>query len=514
MLSSVAVGNIKKVTLIGFFALITGAYFYAAVLRSSVNHLWMDEILAVSTARNSSLAGIWAEIWNGTDFSPPTYHILLHYFVKAIGVDNLLVWRIPSIVAVYGSAVCIYALVRKRLSSFVALLAFGIILNSGLFDYAVQARPYGLLTLGLASSLLLWDRFQDTRLPKTLSLMLWLILSTCISLHFYGFVEVATIGIAETVWLISRRQFRWGIWLPLIFTIPVQAAWYPLASHLAIFTAGDSMSAYYYGKPTLRRLCYAMYEVILGGKTGVLLLLAVSVLLAGADMLENSPLRKILNEDLSRREGRKFALSELEIIILALFLLPLVAFWLSFFVTRSFNIRYTITAALFSGIAFAHVLDKLPSRRAVALALIPIIFVTLINRSEGPNLVADVLTTLKTLNPPLPVVIGEGLLYIELMEAADAKTRPTLFYLKKPPDSVSPDPTDENEVKRLKTFHPEYQVSEQQDFLSANPRFYVITRDYTVDTTTPSLKQKGLIKNPLTEVNGIVVFRAESTVNN
>jgi hypothetical protein len=504
--------SVKLLALIGCFSLISATYFFAAITRSSVNHLWMDEISTELIAKQSSLAGIWSAIWNGLEFSPPTYHILLHYFIKAVGTgDDLLIWRIPSIVAIYCAALCVYALVRHRLNPFVALLAFGIVLDSELFEQAVQVRQYGLLTLGLAASFLLWYEFQDTRFPKTYSFTLWFILSGCLSLHFYGTIEVAAIGVAEVIWWISRKQFRLGIWLPLIFTIPIEAALFPLASHLATFNTADTMAANYYGKPTLFNFTHALFDIILGGKIGTVLLFTALALSGIAYALQCSTLRHLVHEDMPERDNPNFSLDRLEIVILALCTLPFITFALAFFVTKSFAGRYAIPAALISGIAAAYILNKLPSRRVVALALIPFILGTLIIRSHEPDPITDVLTALATPRQPLPVVIGEGRLYVELMEAVDAKTRLTLVYLLNPPDSISPDPTNENIVKRLTPFVPEYRVSKQVEFLSTNPRFYVLSRlNFSTDTTTPSLIKKGLIGGPLDIVQDTILFYAGS----
>jgi hypothetical protein len=75
---------------------------------------------------------------------------------------------------------------------------------------------------------------------------------------------------------------------------------------------------------------------------------------------------------------------------------------------------------------------------------------------------------------------------------------------------LSPDPTNENQVIRLATFHPEYRVSEQKAFLDGNSNFYELYRpDMTTDTTTPALKEKGFLIDPLDAENGILLFRAE-----
>jgi hypothetical protein len=467
----------------------------------------MDEVLAVSAARQPSLSRVWDAIWAGTDFSPPTYHFLLHGFVQAAGAaDGHLVWRLPSILAVYGAALCTCLLLLKsQLSRLAAVLAFGIVLAFGLFDYAIQARQYALLTLGLALALLLWSDIDDTHVGKVRAFCLWLVLAACLCLHFYGVIEVAAIGTAELVYWISRKRFRIAVWMALLLTLPVEAALYPLASHLAKFNAGDNLASGYYAKPAIGGFLDAVFDIIGGGGLGTLLLLLAFLVIGIAYLLERSNLRSPAAESIQPRPVAQ--LSKIEIVIICLCILPLITFAFSLFVTGSFSSRYMAAGALLPAIAAPYMLDGLPSRRFVALALVPLIVGILILRSHAPDPVADVLTVLQKHRPAFPIVVGEGLLYIELMEAADPNTKPELVYLKRPAGSPSPDPTNENLVTRLATFHPEYRVSEQNAFLESNANFYELYRPgISTDTTTPSLIEKGRLGGPLDAERGILLF--------
>jgi hypothetical protein len=503
-------GSSEHITLIGSLAVLSIAYLFAATALSTANYFRMDEVLAVSAARQPSLSGVWQAIWTGTDFSPPTFHFLLHGLVQAVGgADGHLVWRLPSILAVYGAAVCTYwLLVKSQVSRSVAMLAFGIVLAFDLFDFAIQVRQYALLALGLAAALLLWSGMDDTRSRKIQACGLWLVLTACLCLHFYGVIAVAVIGTAELVYWISRRRLRIAVWLALLLTAPVEAALYPLASHLAQFNAGDNLATGFYARPSTGLFLQAMFEVVGGSGFGTLVLLAAFLLVGIAYLLERSGVRLPMTAKpvLARQAA---GLSELEIVIIALCLLPVITFAFSLFVTKSFNARYMAAGALLPAIAAAYMLDRLPPRRFVALALVPLIVGVLILRLQAPDHVVQALAVLQKPRPPAPVVVGEGLLYIELMEAADAGTRSHLVYLKRPEGSVSPDPTNENEVIRLATFLPDYRISEASAFLKDNARFYVLARpDETTDTTTPALIEKGVLGSLLDSENGVLLFRS------
>ena len=206
---------------------------------------------------------------------------------------------------------------------------------------------------------------------------------------------------------------------------------------------------------------------------------------------------------------RAVRLSRLGIVVIALCLLPFITFAFSLLVTKSFNARYMVGAALLPAIAAPYLLNRSPVRRTVAIVLIPVLVVILIQRARAPDYIGEALTVLQKAAPPLPIVVGEGLLYVELMEAADPSTRSRLVYLLRQQGSVSPDPTNENLVTRMAAFHPDYRVSAPREFLKDNAAFYELYRpNGSTDTTTPALIEKGILGPPLDAENGIMLFRA------
>jgi hypothetical protein len=497
-----------RALVIGTFAVVSAAYFYATISRALGDHLWMDEVLAITAARQPTLSGVWQAILSGTDFSPPTYHFLLHGFITALGAEQYrLLWRLPSILALYGAACCIFLLLLGfRLGRAAAVLGFAMVLASGLFEYAIQVRQYALLALGLAAALLIWSGIGETRPAKVRACCLWLVLSACLCLHFYGFVQVAAIGTAELAYAISHRRVRVAVWSALLLTVPVEIALYPLASHLATFNDADNLAPGYYAKPTLDAFLRAGRNIIVGGAFGVpLLLAAVLMIVAGQ-------LRRRFDPPATRSTPPGAGLSRLEMMMIALCALPFTTFAFSLFVTKSFSSRYMASAALLPAILIPYMLDRLPWRRTASLALVALVMAVLYMRAQ-PAIggIADTLAVLQKAKPPLPIVVGEGLLYIELMEAAEPSLRPRLVYLTRPAGSFSPDPSNENAVVRLAGLRPEFQVSDVNAFLSAHRSFYVVTRPrLSIDTTTPLLAERGLLEGPLVVEDYIQLFRSRA----
>jgi hypothetical protein len=204
--------------------------------------------------------------------------------------------------------------------------------------------------------------------------------------------------------------------------------------------------------------------------------------------------------------------SELHFVIIALAILPITAFAFSFFVTKSFSSRYMASAALLPAIVIPCVMDRLPWRRTAFLAHVALIVAILSLRTlAAGHPIADVLAVLEKAEPPLPIVVGEGMLYIELMEAAEPSMRSRLIYLTRPEGSISPDPTNENAIIRLAGLRSDYQVEDANAFLGVHENFYALARPKkSTDTTTPLLAEKGLLGLPLYAGNRIQLFRASA----
>lgn len=504
--------HVEQRLVVASLLLMSCAYLYATISRSVADHLWMDEIFAVTAARQVSLHQVWNVIWAGTDYSPPTYHFLLHGIAKTVGDGaGRLIWRVPSIAAVYAAAWCTYIrVVRSGISRLSAVVAFGLVLSLALFEFAVQARQYALLAFCLSLALLIWSDIKDTRGDRAKAYCLWFVLAVALCLHFYGLVLVGTIAVAELIYGISRRRLRVAVWMALLLTAPVQIAWYPLAAHLAAFNHGDALAPAFYAKPTLDRFLRAVFDVINGGTFGLLLLLCGLATFGLAHFLKRSVQRPPLGRK-SISQDTFFLLSTIEIVMISLCLLPLTTFAFSFLVTNSFSERYITVAALFPAIATAYVLDKMELRRTIALVLIPLITGITLIQWRAPDHIADALALARSATRQVPIVVGEALLYIEVMQAADADTRANLVYLTRPEGVTSPDPTNENELIRLAPFHPEYRVSDQSAFLKSNPNFYVLQRPKkTTDTTSPSLAEAGMLRNIVGSKRGVLLVRASS----
>ncbi len=469
-----SVGNSPwaKSAWIAALTLLSAAYFYSAISVSAARNLRMDEVLVITTVVQPSWEEVWKVVWAGSDVSPPGYHYLLHGMAQLTGIwDSPFFWRIPSVLAFYGTGICTLAIALRYMSPFVSLAVVGLIFVSDLHGFSDEIRPYALLAFGYAAAFLLWDRYAQTQRRGLSAFAIWFIAAFCLSMHFYGFVLPAALGMAEVLWLITRRQFRWGIWDALVATIPVEALWWPLGRHLATFVADENTARAYYARPTLPFFKEALTNVAFEGRYGYGLFLTVVLVIGTLSVLRWLFPRRVAAE-IRQEPYRLPLLSPLVIVILVTTPIPFLVFAFSYYVSGSFCERFLLEACIGYALAAGFILEHLPFRREAALALTVVCSWLLFNQPPDERPLS---ARLDLLPPSSPVVVADGRDYLDLYEVSDAQTRKSLFFLFNPPDFRSPDPTYENILKRMAPFLPGSQIQGMNQFLQAHPDFYVLS---------------------------------------
>lgn len=447
-------------------AAISAVYFYVALTRGGHDPLWMDEVLAVTAARQPGFSGVWHAIWVGTDFSPPLFHFLLHCLPASPIAE-----RVVSILALYGAACCVAALAHAERPGALCLVAFVATLASPLFFFAIQVREYAALAFLLALSLLAWSRLTDGAPRPGRLAGLWLILALSISLHFYGVLSVLVVAVCEILRTWDRREMRWRVWGMLLALAPVALAWVPLARHLSLLNAADQQGMAYYARPTWPRLAGAVAVLLFGTPAAALSWAGLAI---GAGIFRLSGRRKPSSSPGGGPPARRPRIPNAGIVCLALFALPLGAFILARWGTGAFSLRYASGLALLPGLMFALLPPDLPHERILVRVLLPVLCVSLFFLVRTPSFLGAELTLLHEARLPLPVVVADGRNYIEIVEAASEPVRSRLVFLATPPGEASPDPTNENALRRLASLAPRFQVAAVDRFVAGHPCFYLL----------------------------------------
>lgn len=457
------------------------AYAVCTVRAALGSPYWMDEVLAVWTARLPTAPAVWGALSKGAEFSPPLFHLLLQK-IQQLGGHGRLAMRTPSILAVYVVAVSAFVLVRRRKPAMLAALAFSFCLASGLVDYAVQARQYALVSAGFALAVVLWDGIEARRTAWPSAVGILVLLAAAIGLHFYAVLLAGTLGLVELAWSLKHRRLRWPVLIAIALAGLSILAWLPILAHVSAFNRGDTSAPAYYARPTLEKL-FDAYIGILAGHESVLIspLLVFSIAAVAAFVMSFRMRWRLLDFDL---------------IAFAACGIPVIVYAFAALVSHTFNERYAVAAALGFALLLARCAAVLPAPRWTVPGLILLLLASMAfplrTASLADDLRGDAALADRAPND-LPIVTGNGLRFLELSENARPETAARLVYLTAPREADLGDPTNEHQVERWKTINPGLAVEPAQAFFAAH-RTFLIFRDPEAAAEAPSLFDKRAAK--------------------
>jgi hypothetical protein len=111
---------------------------------ASRKHLWWDEIGAFYVATSPSIGAMWRALSSGIDWQTPTYYLPLHYLCMWFGPSEI-VMRLIAIVPYWLATLVLYFTVARRTAPVYGFIAMLFPSVTGAFNYAFEARPYGLV---------------------------------------------------------------------------------------------------------------------------------------------------------------------------------------------------------------------------------------------------------------------------------------------------------------------------------------------------------------------------------
>jgi hypothetical protein len=204
--------------------LVAGA---SSVLRAAQRPFWYDEIYTFVLSRLDSFTSVWSALQDAVDTNPPFYYAIAR-LSSNLPLPAEVSLRLPSTLGFIVFLVCVYFLVRPIAGPVAALIGVLVPLSTPLYDlYAIEARPYALLSASLALALFGWQR-SDRR---GFALVFACAITAMMSLHYYAIFLLAGIVAGEAIVSLQRRVLRPQVWLgiavgmvPLIVTWPLLQA--------------------------------------------------------------------------------------------------------------------------------------------------------------------------------------------------------------------------------------------------------------------------------------------------
>lgn len=452
-------------------------YFASAALRAARDPLWYDELLTFHAASLlPSVRALWAFLKPGLENNPPLSFILAAASQALFG-PNEFALRLPSIVAFWIMALCLYTFLRRRLPWPFALAGMLLPFLMGAARYSHEARPYALLLALAAIALVAWQTAaaeparHRTRRLALVSLALALAAALCTQPLAVTLVLPFLAGeIARTI---ARKRVDWPVWCAFAAAAPALLVLWGLRT-------GGATNAHSRFTGTFLGHVYASYRDILG--------LAIAPLLVAGVLMFLMRAPNPAPTGTPPRPAPRLRPWELAA-LLGFALIPLVAVPVSSLGGHYWT-RYALPCAIgLAGLAAAF-FSRIAARSlhaGTALVLILAAFFA-IGRflpegmlTDGGVLLAnssrEIQSALEQIPPDEPIAIGPLMTFVELEHYSSPALASRLYYLTAPEANAAIDGDTAFEFKGplLAQYFPfRAHFADYRAFLATHKRFYVV----------------------------------------
>ncbi len=410
--------NTERAAFLGLLALI--AYVAVRGLFGALSKaFWYDEICTWAMAQQPSVAALWKALGHAADGNPPGLY-LIERAVSQLVSNDLVAYRIPSILGFCCVVLCVFVFVRRRSGGMLALACAAIPLATTLYGFTAEARPYSLVVACISIALVCYQRAPA---------VWWMVLmasslALAQSLHYYAMFAFVPFGAAEAALLLKTRRIRWGVWLVLASGLVPLAAFWPLLSRF-----GSVMGSHFWSKPSLEGILESYGEFLrlptpLGVAAFATLALAVVI---------------VWFKDWNRevlQPADQIPFHEY-VLVLTLIGLPFVGFVVTRLAHGGMNSRYVLSAVLGIPLAAGCVLPRLERQILMVLAVFLGLSLALQEMSfwrSHPGKAGSPVDSVESLvnstgRSDLPVVISAGILYLPIAHYASPEWRKRLFVI-------------------------------------------------------------------------------------
>lgn len=339
--------------------LISILYFAAALALAHVKPFWNDELYTFYIARRPGMRGVWDALLTGAEQLPPLFYAITKASIGIFGYTHIGM-RLPEILGFWLMSLSLYGVALRFASAPYAILATVFPLLTGAFDYAYEARPYGLV-LGFCGCAL-WCWFEATGgSRRSLAVVgLAVSLAAALSCHYYAILAFLPLMAGEAVRSWQRRRLD----PPVLIAFVVSLA--PLVVFFPLIRAAHSYAATFWAKPHWGSIIDFYQGALYPSE---LLLFAVPLALV-VHVLVNS-------EIVGASAGRSpISLSGL-VIVTGFALLPVAAVILGKTITHAYTDRYALIAVIGLTCVLVWALSRLASDGAIPALLLIVLGVGL-----------------------------------------------------------------------------------------------------------------------------------------
>jgi Dolichyl-phosphate-mannose-protein mannosyltransferase len=398
-------------------------YLASTCLVASQKLLWNDELFTFYIARVPNIHDIWSLLLTGGEQIPPVFHIITRISLLLFGVNELTI-RLPEVVGFWVMSLCLFRFVSNRCSSLHGFAAMLFPLVTAAYNYAYEARPYGIV-LGFGGlSLVCWQSVGDGH-HRTLSLTgLALSLAAAVSSHYYAVLLFFPLAVGEVTRSLSRRRLDPPVWVAFGFAMT------PLLLFLPLIQAAKTYSAHFSGQPHWGEILDCYYWLLTPALLPLVGLLILSAVYSTTHAVSPN----------SQNEEPRSAPAFYEVTAaLGFTAIPVVAVILAMLVTGAFTVRYVLPSVIGFSILFAFAAYRLLDGRAIIGASLVVLLCSAFVMGEVRNfrrLVEASLDQAKTYEflrsdseSKLPIVASDLHAFMQLAHYAPRDVASRLVYL-------------------------------------------------------------------------------------
>lgn len=253
----------------------------ATIPHAATRPFWYDELFTVELSDLPRFSLILDALSDGVDAQPPVLYIATRAARSAFGTSELAT-RAPALAGVALLAACLFWFVSRRTSPLWGAVTVLMMMASGAFPYAYEARPYGLYLGFSAMALLSWQVAVESRFRKLSIAGLWLSLTLAISSHYYAVLVLLPLLLGESVRTLRNRRLDWPVLLSIVLAAPV------ILFYLPLIQGGVSLTTHV-AFPAKINVLWGTYEFILAQAAAPLGFTLVAVLLVAEVAGESRP---------------------------------------------------------------------------------------------------------------------------------------------------------------------------------------------------------------------------------
>jgi hypothetical protein len=458
----------------GLLACLAGYVIARSVAAAAGKAFWYDELLTLAVSSLGSWQARLTALKLPLDGQPPLFYAIEHFALGLVKNEQIAL-RLPSIVSLPCTLVCLFIYLRKRGDDVLALLCATSVLLSTLFQtYAVEARPYSMVVACMAFALVCYQRAP----ARLWTALLAVSLALAESLHYLSVVSMVPFGLAEAALLLKTRKIRWLVWAALAMGIvPLLLQWKLLAANRAYY--GPHFWAHFrfsdlpktYGE-------FFLAHSSIGGAIAAVCLAAI----VGTYLWPRCNSAEDLQIDESAAET---------MLLIGFVTLPLIAYLLVTVIMRSgLTSRYVLSTVIGLSLGIGFALSRAAWKTMLLFGVFVLVAVGVQELSFWHSVRREVQETESNAaavenfvsgagHSELPVAIANYSVYLPLAHSCDANFVERLVFLAQTPSPGNEDlPTDTvNKGMALLQGYWPIRMSHFQEFTTMHKQFLVYVED-------------------------------------